>query len=325
MEVENYPTRDHHHHPHHLSHLNVHHHHKIISSSSTKDLTFEIKVTYMRIISSSISNIMKKTSSTSSSSSMNLVFLPRELHSCLQINGLKINPSDKISRPLNKHRSDSLMSELMYVNTDRIKFKGFSLPFEIVLQHQEAASTSSSSVVVSGSLRRKVSGMKDDCMWVMECKELSNDSKLTSGGGGSVDVYFAGRSLGKPLLLNGLVELKNSYKELDFLEDEFQDGGELGLLDTSSKEKVGEKAIQEFVDAHKYNNNKHHDHQNHYGEEEKFVVEEEEEEVSWFNQGVRVGIGLGMGMCLGVGVGLGLVVKTYKKTSGTFTKFLFRG
>ncbi|KAI3847913.1 hypothetical protein MKX03_026152 [Papaver bracteatum] len=322
MEVENYPTRDHHH-PHHLSHLNLHHHHKIISSS-TKDLTFEIKVTYMRIISSSITNIMKKTSSTSSSSSMNLVFLPRDLHTNLQINGLKVNPSEKISRPLNKHRSDSLMAELMYVNTDRIKFKGFSLPFEIVLQHQDASS-SSSSILVSGSLRRKVSGMKDDCMWVMECKESSHDSKLTSGGGGSVDVYFAGRTLGKPLLLNGLVELKKSHKGVDFLEDEYEDGGgELGLLDTS-KEKEGEEAIQEYVDSHKYNNNKHHDHQNHYAEEEQFVVEEEEEEVSWFNQGVRVGIGLGMGMCLGVGVGLGLVVKTYKKTSGTFTKFLFRG
>ncbi|KAI3920632.1 hypothetical protein MKW92_020993 [Papaver armeniacum] len=323
MEVENYPTRDHHH-PHHSSHLNIHHHHKIISSSSTKDLTFEIKVTYMRIISSSITNIMKKTSS---SSSMNLVFLPRDVHSCLQINGLKINPSERVPRPLNKHRSDSLMSELMYVNTDRIKFKGFSLPFEIVLQHQDASSsTSSSSVLVSGSLRRKVSGMKDDCMWVMECKEISHDSMLTSGGG-SVDVYFAGRSLGKPLLLNGLVELKNLHKGLDFLEDEYQDGGELGLLDAASKEKEGQKAIQEYVDAHKYNNNnKHHDHQNHYGDqEEKFVAEEEEEEVSWFNEGVRVGIGLGMGMCLGVGVGLGLVVKTYKKTSGTFTKFLFRG
>ncbi|RZC91614.1 hypothetical protein C5167_027679 [Papaver somniferum] len=322
MEVENYPTRDHHHHhPHHLSHLNIHHHHKIISSSSTKDLTFEIKVTYMRIISLTITNLMKKTSSTSSSSSMNLVFLPRDLHTCLQINGLTINPSEKISRPLNKHRSDSLMSELMYVNTDRIKFKGFSLPFEIVLQHQDASSSSSSgSVLVSGSLRRKVSGMKDDCMWVMECKELSHDSKLTSGGG-SVDVYFAGRSLGKPLLLNGLIELKKSHKGVDFLEDENEDGGgELGLLDTT-KEKEG--AIQEFVDSHKYNN-KHHD-QNHYGEEEKFVVEEEEEEVSWFNEGVRVGIGLGMGMCLGVGVGLGLVVKTYKKTSGSFIKFLFKG
>ncbi|KAI3996211.1 hypothetical protein MKX01_011793 [Papaver californicum] len=324
MEVENYPTRDHHHHhPHHLSpYLNIHHHHKIISSSSTKGLTFEIKVTYMRIISSSITNIMKK-SNTSTSSSMNLVFLSRDLHSCLQINGVKVNPSEKILRPLNKHRSDSLMSELMYVNTDRIKFKGFSLPFEIVLQHQDASSTSGSSVLVSGSLRRKVSGMKDDCMWVMECKEINDDSKLTSGGG-SVDVYFAGRCLGKPLLLNGLVELKNLHIGLDYLEDECQDGGELGLLDTS-KEKVGEKGIQEFADALKYNNNnKHHDHQNHYGEEEKFVVEEEEE-VSWFNEGVRVGIGLGMGMCLGVGVGLGLVVKTYKKTSGTFTKLLFRG
>ncbi|KAI3919358.1 hypothetical protein MKX01_038828 [Papaver californicum] len=308
MEVENYPTRDHHHHPHQLSHLNIHHHHKIISSSSTKDLTFEIKVTYMRIISSSITNIMKKTStSTSTSSSMNLVFLSRDVHSCLQINGVKVNPSEKISRPLNKHRSDSLISELMYVNTDRIKFKGFSLPFEIVLQHQDASSSSSSSVLVSGSLRRKVSGMKDVCMWVMECKELNHDSKLTNGGGGgggSVDVYFAGRSLGKPLLLNGLVELKRFHKGLDFNEEEYEDD--------TSKEKVGEKGDQEFIDAHKYNN-KHHDHQNHYGEEEKFVVEEIEEEVSWFNEGVRVGIGLGMGMCLGVGVGLGLVVKTYKK------------
>ncbi|OVA13019.1 hypothetical protein BVC80_8945g23 [Macleaya cordata] len=292
MEVEN-PTRDH---PLRSNFTPVIHHkpYKI-----TKEyLTFEIKVTYMRIISSSINM---------QSYSLNLIFLPRDLHSsCLQINGLNINPSEKISRPLNRHRSDALMSETIYVNTDRIKFKGFSLPFEVQIQD------SSSTVLVSGNLRRKVSGFsggKDDCMWVLECKEGGITEFIN---GGAVDVYFAGRSLGKPLLLNELVELKK-WKGLDFIPDDDDDDE----TPCDKSKELGEKPNIGGFDEHEYNKNAQHSG---YTDVDQIFVEEEE--VSLFNAGVRVGIGLGLGMCLSVGVGLGLIVRTYKTTSGAFRKFM---
>ncbi|KAF8401160.1 hypothetical protein HHK36_014464 [Tetracentron sinense] len=242
--------------------------------------TFEFKVIYMRIVSSS-----------DMQSCMSLIFPPRDLHTCLQINGMKIHPNEKISRHLKRHRSDALMSESIYVNTDRIKFRGSFLPFQVHIQD--------SSSLVSGILRKMGDGLvdsKDDCSWVMDCKE----GEVRDIHGGLVDVYFAGRSLGIPVLLNGMVELKNRWKGLDCIPE----GDETVCGNTKES---GEKPITEF------------DVKN--DDLEEYLVEEEGE-LSWFNAGVRVGMGLGLGMCLGVGVGLGLIIRTYRATSGAFRRFI---
>ncbi|XP_077230940.1 uncharacterized protein At1g01500-like [Tasmannia lanceolata] len=231
---------------------------------------FEIRVTYLRIVSTS-----------DMQNSMKIVFPSRDLKTCLQINGLKIDPSMKISRTLNRHRADGLISESIYVNTDMIKFSGPLLPFEIHIQ--------GSSVLVTGALIRKgdmFNGSADGCMWLMECEE----GEMTEiKGGGLVDVYFAGNS-GKPVILNGVVELKKRRKGLGCIPE----GDEIINYNSKGLE-TEEKLMKEFEDG--CNNVQYKGH-------EEMSVEEDEGELPWFNAGVRVGMGLGLGMCLGVGLGL---------------------
>lgn len=150
---------------------------------------------------------MRVVSTSDMQSAMKIIFPSRDLRTHLQINGLTIDPHEKISRSLNRHRTDALMYETTYVNTDRIKFSGPSLPFEVHTQE--------SSVLVSGVLRRKGDGFdgsdEDHCMWVMNCK----DGEIREIDGGLVDVYIAGRSSGRPVLLNGVLGLKKRWNGLD--------------------------------------------------------------------------------------------------------------
>ncbi|KAF6146667.1 hypothetical protein GIB67_008953 [Kingdonia uniflora] len=260
-------------------------HHKLYKAH--RDIIFEFKVIYMRLINIPLDM----------QSCINIIFPSRDPHSSLQINGLKITPCEKILKPLTRHRADTLMSEFYYVNTDRMKFKGSFLPFEVQIIQR----WSDSLVLVSGVLRRKGDG------WVLECKE----NKI-SNNGGLVDVYFAGRSFGMPLLLNHVVQFKR-LKELDCIPEDSVievDVDAAVIYDKSEELKKSDstKEFREELSEPLYE-----------GEEELIV---EEEQVSWFNAGVRVGIGLGFGMSLGVGVGLGLIMRTYKASSSIFKRFI---
>ncbi|KAL5698573.1 hypothetical protein ACHQM5_029597 [Ranunculus cassubicifolius] len=262
-----------------------------------KEPSFEFKVIYMRIISISSLDMQQ--------TSMTINFPPRDPQTCLQINGIKIHSNEKTSRTLNKHREDAFMSESVFVNTDRIKFKGKFLPFEVQID-------GCSSVLVYGGLKRKEGvEIKDECMWDMECREGDFGGKEFNGG--FVDAYVAGRCLGKPLLLNEVVELKK-WKDLDcFLEDD-------GTKSDTSKD-MEAKCIQQLEiknSAEQVNLNAEKCAE----EEEEGPTLVEEGELSWFNAGVRLGIGLGVGMSLGVGVGLGLIMRTYSATSGVLKKFV---
>ncbi|XP_077234661.1 uncharacterized protein At1g01500-like [Tasmannia lanceolata] len=257
-------------------------------SHKISNCMFEIRVIYLRIVSSS-----------DMQNSMKIVFPSRDLKTCLQINGLKIDPSVKISRNLNRHRSEALIYESIYVNTDLIKLGGPLLPFEIHMK--------GSSVLVSGVLRRnrdRFNGSTDGCMWLMECKE----GEITEiKRGGLVDVFFAGNS-GRPVILNGVVELKKRWKGLNCIPEDDE------TINFNSKESESEEKLnKEFDDGCS---------DPHYEVHEEMFVEEDDEELPWFNAGVRVGMGLGLGMCLGVGVGLGLGIKTYQATSRAFRRFI---
>lgn len=50
---------------------------------------------------------------------------------------------------------------------------------------------------------------------------------------------------------------------------------------------------------------------------------EEDGQISWFNEGVKVGVGISVGVCLGIGLGVGLLVRTYKATMGNMKRRLF--
>ncbi|KAL6010553.1 hypothetical protein ACLOJK_000987 [Asimina triloba] len=244
---------------------------------------FEIRVVYIRAVSSS-----------DMQSTLRISFPPRDPKSCLQVNGLMVDPSARISRTLNKHRADALMAESIYVNTDRIKFSGPSLPFEVALGQQGY-----SDVLVCGVLRRSDGVDGGDRMWVVECEE----GGCRELDGGLVDVYFAGRSVGRPLLLNGVVELKRRRNGLDCIPE----GDEMASHNSKDKwEEVSSDLCE-----------------NQYQEEQETgAYPEEEEELSWFNAGVRVGMGLGLGICISLGVGVGLVMRTYQAAAGAFRRFV---
>ncbi|XP_068662733.1 uncharacterized protein At1g01500-like [Aristolochia californica] len=246
------------------------------SPHSIRSEAFESRVIYTTIVTS-----------LDMQSSLSIVFPPRVVQSSLQINGVKISSYVKISRTLKRHRMNALMSEYIYVNTDRIKFRGSFVPFEIHLQDGR--------VLVCGILRRGngVNGAGGPCMWSMECRK-GGINEMRSGG--QVDVYCAGSSLGKPALLNGVVDFKKQkWKELDSIPE-----GDDALHD-NSKELEGQLAadIEEWSSIG-------------FGRHYRARLEEEEEaqEASWFNAGVRLGVGFGLGVCLGVGVGIGLIVRT---------------
>ncbi|PIA43246.1 hypothetical protein AQUCO_02000583v1 [Aquilegia coerulea] len=264
-----------------------------------KEPIFEFKVIYMRI-SSNLSDMQMQ-------SCMNLVFPLRDSQSCLQVNGIKIHPNERTSRPLNKHREDAFMSESVFVNTDRIKFKGKYLPFELQIQ--------GSSVLVSGVLRRKegddICGVKDECMLIME--PMKNQFEVKEFNGGSVDVYFAGRCSEKHFLLNGVVELKE-WKGLECIPHADDKTKSKSSKDWKANPSIGEV-------EHKGNiKNEELQVDDLMAREEEMIAEEGE--LSWFNAGVKLGIGLGVGMSLGVGVGLGLIIRTYKSSSGVFRKLI---
>ncbi|XP_068660138.1 uncharacterized protein At1g01500-like isoform X2 [Aristolochia californica] len=172
---------------------------------------FESRVIYTRIVTSWDMH-----------SSISIVFPSRDVQTSLRINGVKISSYVKISRALRRHRTDALMSEYIYVNTDRIKFRGPFIQFEIHMQDGR--------VLVCGILRRGNggNGAGGACMWSMECREGGVDEMKS---GGLVDVYFAGSSLGRPALLNGIVDFKKKRcKELDSIPE-----GDDALNDNSKK------------------------------------------------------------------------------------------
>lgn len=50
---------------------------------------------------------------------------------------------------------------------------------------------------------------------------------------------------------------------------------------------------------------------------------DEDGELSWFNEGVKVGVGISVGVCIGIGIGVGLLIRTYQATSRSFKRRFF--
>ncbi|KAJ0981001.1 hypothetical protein J5N97_009256 [Dioscorea zingiberensis] len=242
--------------------------------------TFEIRVIYVRIISSKCMGCK-----------MEIAFPPtRDPKTRFQVNGAEIgeNRVHGFSMALNKNRVDTVMGESTYVSTNTIGFCGSLLCFEIMVKGLLCP-------LAVGVVRRR-----DGCMWVMECKE---GSLVVPDGGILVDVYFAGSSNGKPLLLNGLMDLRKDslscIPESDHDPQEMEEkclgeeqGNGAGLRDLCSK---GEMEME--MD----------------GEEED---EECEGDLAWFKAGVGVGVSLGLG------IGLGLLFRTYQAAAGILRRFI---
>ncbi|KAJ8480606.1 hypothetical protein OPV22_024333 [Ensete ventricosum] len=243
----------------------------------TPNDAIEIKVTYVRIITS-----------TPMQSTITMTFSAGEDddHS-LRVNGMAAVPV-----VLKRNRVDGAMGESVYVNTDCIRFSGSCLGFEIRVR--EACS----------ALMVGVVGRKGDGRWVVHGREGGG------GGGGQetgvdgtvVDVYFVGRSMGRAVVLNRVVEMRKTWKGcIPACDDEV-------VTDDSEEPKQGIREEQSCDGASSgYNKN---------------GGEDELGELSWFSAGVRVGMGLGLAMCLGIGVGVGLVMKSYQAAAGTLRRFI---
>ncbi|KAG9459789.1 hypothetical protein H6P81_004297 [Aristolochia fimbriata] len=266
---------------------------------------FESRVIYARIVTS-----------LDMQSSISIVFPPRDVQASLRINGVKVSAYVKISRALKRHRTDAVMSEYIYVNTDRIKFGGPFVPFEIHLQDGR--------VLVCGTLRRGNGGNGVDgaSVWAMECEEGGFDVAVS---GGLVDVCFAGSSLGRPALLNGVVDFKKKrWKELGSIpegDDAVNEKYSMEIVEHLTTD-VNEMSSTDFDPHYRADEEEEEEGEEEAEEEEEVLEEVEAQEASWFNAGVRLGVGLGLGMCIGVGVTVGLVVRTYRATSGALRRLI---
>lgn len=162
--------------------------HQRLNKTTTK--AFEIKVIYVRIISTECMGC-----------NMEIKFPPtRDSSTKFQVNGSEIvlQSNDGFSMTLNKNRVDTVMAESTYVSTNTIGFCGSLLCFEIRVKGLLFP-------VLVGVVKKRGRRRDAGCMWVMECRD-----GVALDHGGLVDVSFAGRSKGKPFLLNGIMDLSKS-------------------------------------------------------------------------------------------------------------------
>ncbi|CAL9124207.1 unnamed protein product [Musa acuminata var. zebrina] len=240
----------------------------------TLNNAIEIKVVYVRIITS-----------TPMQTTITMAFPAGEDDD----RSLTVNGKAAVPVVLKRNRVDGAMGESVYVNTDCIRFSGSCLGFEIRVR--EACSA-----LVVGAV-----GRKGDGRWVVQGRE-GGGGQETGVDGAMVDVYFVGRSMGRAVVLNRVVETRKTRKGLDCIpacDDEV-------ATDDSEEPKKGIREEQSCD-----------------GVSSGYIKnggEDELGELSWFSAGVRVGMGLGLAMCLGIGVGVGLVMRSYQAAAGTLRR-----
>ncbi|WOK96361.1 hypothetical protein Cni_G05068 [Canna indica] len=248
----------------------------------TYDNAIEIKVVYVRIISSA-----------TMPSTMAVAFPSCEgAEDSLTVNGkAAVTPLVLLLR---RNSANTASGESVYLSTDSVRFSGGCLGFELRVWDE-------CSTIVVGMVQRKGGGV-----WVMRCKFKdrggSGEESGVEGGNGMVDVYFVGRSMGRAMVLSRVVQMRKMC-------------GRVAIEDCKELVKgifMREQSCEGLMKSYYIKD----------GEGKRSVEEEVGEVSSWFSAGVRVGIGLGLGMCLGVGVGVSLMMRSYQVAAGAFRKFI---
>jgi hypothetical protein len=204
------------------------------------DTWFDVRVIYLRL-----SSCLLK----SAPDCFTIVFPPRSMPTVFEVNGIRIPPSEQTSRKLRRDRVDTEFAEATYVSTDNLRTND-GLPFE--LHHR-------GELLVTGNFER--SSLENPKarkkLWAMECTSaisavssyiLSSKAEVLSGlSAPFIEVYVAGRSLGRPIVLTKMVNLLPRRKcirciSLDAIpEDDDIDGS--GISGSSLKSQVNKLYI----------------------------------------------------------------------------------
>ncbi|KAF5747108.1 hypothetical protein HS088_TW06G01289 [Tripterygium wilfordii] len=277
---------------------------------------FDLRVFYVRV-----SNFLVDDSTPES---LTLIHIPLNPDTFLEINGSRSSVySDGVSSLLRRNRVDKKSEEATFVSTDSVRLTG-SVKFELFDKED---------LILSGVLEMSNSNgftgesKGNEKRWSMNC-----DSVMTAGSGflkgkhisshelslPTIEVYIAGCFSGKPVILTKILQLSfwkkhNRMGALDVIP-------EYDTTDQSQKDSPPGHDLQ-MAEYGDYKPQADEDYSNIYRWRTGYM-EGEDGELSWFNDGVRVGVGIGLGICLGIGIGVGLLVRTYQTTTRNFKRRL---
>ncbi|KAL0700465.1 hypothetical protein Bca4012_056587 [Brassica carinata] len=296
------------------------------SSSASIPLTqssswLEVRLFYVRIAPCVVENVPD---------SLTLRHPRRETGASLEVNGVRVPPSQTASLKLRRDRVDRESSEATYVSTEAVRVTG-CVDFEVYDKED---------MVLCGNLDR-IEGAWDNGTvsdpktgWGMDCyMALRNGSGSSSSAffrtklgvaSPSVEVYIAGCCGGVPVILTKTIQASPRRKvarhvTLDAIpEDEEEVEKEQDIVTTGDdfarqqKLQIMESEVDDYEDESEMKMGLR------YYPEGMYV--DEDGELSWFNAGVRVGVGIGLGMCLGVGIGVGLLMRSYQATTSNLRR-----
>ncbi|CAH8304799.1 unnamed protein product [Eruca vesicaria subsp. sativa] len=319
-------SKDHHHH--HPDPLGKSFHMKSSSSavSPSSSITLsqsawlEVRLFYVRLSPCVVENVPD---------SLTLRHPRRDTGASLEVNGVRVPPSQTASLKLRRDRVDRESSEVTYVSTEAVRVTG-SVDFEVYDKEE---------MVMCGNLDR-IEGAWDNGTvsdpktgWGMDCyvamrNNGSGSSSSTSAffrgvSSPSVEVYIAGCCGGVPVILTKTILASPRRKvarhvTLDAIpededEDEEVEKEQEDNVTTADDEQRTIQMMKSEVDD---------DYEMKMGERyyPEGMYVDEDGELSWFNAGVRVGVGIGLGMCLGVGIGVGLLMRSYQATTSNLRR-----
>lgn len=286
----------------------------------------EVRLFYVRIAPCVVENVPD---------SLTLRHPRRETGASLEVNGVRVPPSQTAYLKLRRDRVDRESSEVTYVSTEAVRVTG-CVDFEVYDKED---------MVLCGNLDR-IEGAWDNGTvsdpktgWGMDCYMAMRNNGSGSSSSAffrpklgvaspSVEVYIAGCCGGVPVILTKTIQASPRRKvarhvTLDAIpEDEEEVDKEQDIVTTGDefarqqKLQMMESEVDDYGDESEMKMGGLR-----YYPEGMYV--DEDGELSWFNAGVRVGVGIGLGMCLGVGIGVGLLMRSYQATTSNLRRRFF--
>ncbi|PKA49700.1 Uncharacterized protein AXF42_Ash004241 [Apostasia shenzhenica] len=275
----------------------------------------DLKVFYVRLSNCEVDD--------STPEHLNLIHIPLNPATVLEVNGRSSINSDLVSSRLRRDRVDRNSEEATFIGTDSVRMTG-SVKFE-VYDGENLLLSGALELLNSNGFTEEPNG--NTRKWSMKCHPVMSGSSYFLKGKQSVspetalptiEVYVAGSFSGSAIILTKTLQLGlRKKKQLTLALDAIPENNTAG----APKRVLPDESLQVTeYEGFAPENDVDIDYNSIYARSE--YMEEEDGELSWFNAGVRVGVGLGLGICLGVGIGVGLLVRSYQSATRTFKRRL---
>ena len=289
---------------------------------TTQSAWLEVRLFYVRIAPCVVENVPDF---------LTLRHPRRETGASLEVNGVRVPPSQTASLKLRRDRVDRESSEVTYVSTEAVRVTG-SVDFEVYDKED---------MVLCGNLDR-IEGAWDNGTvsdpktgWGMDCYMAMRNGSSSSAffrpklgvASPSVEVYIAGCCGGVPVILTKTIQACPRRKvarhvTLDAIPEDEEVDKEQDIVVTTADDFALQQKVQMMEsEVDEYEDESEMKMGERYYPEGMYV--DEEGQLSWFNAGVRVGVGIGLGMCLGVGIGVGLLMRSYQATTNNLRRRFF--